>query len=121
MLNRRAPAPRPNTPLPASSQPLRPSPIILFSFLRAFVSSWSLRFAAREAVTEAQGLRVRKHVFDMSGGDAPLDRVPVVGVEQVGVVFEKYLANPRVAQQECSELLGEHVVGADRVPGLCGD
>src|SRR5712664_2826710 len=56
--------------------------------------------APSESVAEAQGLRIREHVFDMAGGDALLDRGPVIGVEQVGVVFEEYLAHPLVAQQE---------------------
>src|SRR5712692_641463 len=94
---------------------------ISLAYLCILCVSSCVRRTAGESVAEAQGLRVRKHVFDMSGGDAPLDRVPVVGVEQVGVVFEEYLAHPWLAQQECSELFGEHVVGADRVPGLRGD
>jgi hypothetical protein len=50
--------------------------------------------------------------------NALLVQVPVVGVQQVGMVLQEGLAHAGVAQQERAESLGEDVLRTDIEPDL---
>src|SRR5690606_22185296 len=76
------------------------------------------RRVVRHPVAQPQALRIRKDVVELAGEDAALARLPILGLEQLGVVLQERAPDARVAEQERGELLREDVVRADRVPGL---
>lgn len=71
-------------------------------------------------MNEAYLLRIGKDIFHLPLLDALPALPPVIGGQQIRMMFHEDLAHSGITQQEGAELLGKDIVFCDRIPGLAG-